>query len=282
MRWRVLLAAAAFASAAQAECITPVFEARPIFHRAVNVVRAVAISETGLRVSSVILGTSKIGDVIRFMPRECRYVSAGSEYVAWQHCIAHADCAWTWFDATRTPGIAEYIRDRHFVTRKQIVAKLAAWRRDEIETPALRKWIATSDVDDDDDVDAPLSLNSEVLDTLEELAAEAEAAERCDPRAARTIRKDLSGDLLDLVAQLPKEEKQSEYNAWLDAHPNEVDRWDETPLTRFKQRVTDLPARTPCSPAGHSVSAAPGDRDPHSWSGSPDPCSSRDRKRRSG
>jgi hypothetical protein len=227
----------------QAECITVTFRPRGVFHRAVNVVRAVGVSEVSLRVTTVIRGSAKTGDVIGVFPRECRPAPVvASEYVLSEWCFRAGDCDWIWFDANRVPGMQEYFRDRHMVTRTQLAERLAAWRHDRIDSKTLRHWIDTSDFDDDDVEDGRESLTSEALDRVEFLLDLFDAAQRCDPSAAIGIRREIADQLLSFLAEFPKQEKQSEYVAWLDTHEGEVDRWDADALMHFADRAENEPA----------------------------------------
>ena len=147
MRW---LLAFLLAGSLQAECSAPIFRARGFFHRATSVVRAVGVSEVSMRVTTVIRGPARIGDLIGILPRECHPGAVvAAEYVLSQFCIRAGDCDWNWFDASRALGIDDYLRHRHLVTRKQVAAKLAAWRHDQIDSKTLHHWIDTSDFDDD-------------------------------------------------------------------------------------------------------------------------------------
>jgi hypothetical protein len=238
MRW---LLALMFAGSMQAECITPNLRARSFFHGATNVVRAVGVSEVSVRVTSVIRGPAKMGDLIGVLPGECRPAPvAGSEYVLSQFCGRYG-CSWIWFDVSRFVGMDDYFRDRHMVTRKEVTEKLAAWRHHRIDSKTLRHWIDTSDFDDDDVKSAPESLTSEALDRVRFLLDLFDAAQTCDPAAARGIREDIAGRLLDFLAEFPKQEKESEYDAWLDAHEGEADRWDANALMHFADRVEKEP-----------------------------------------
>jgi hypothetical protein len=239
MRW---LLAFLLAGSMQAECITPTFRARSFFHGATNVVRAVAVSEVSMRVTSVIRGPAKSGDLIGVLPRECRLVVVGSEYVLSQFCVRDADCDWSWFDVSRAVGMDDYLRRHHMVTRNAVTEKLAAWRHYRIDSKTLRRWIDTSDFDDDDVESQRESLTSEALDRVEFLLDLFDAAQNCDAGAARGIREEIAGRLLDFLAEFPKQEKESEYDAWLDGHEGEQDRWDADALMHFADRVEKEPA----------------------------------------
>jgi len=230
----------------QAECISVRFRSRDFFHRAKNVVRAVAVSQVSMRVTAVILGEAKSGDVIDIPPRggRCPGPVVASEYVLSQHCHPDWGCGWTWFDATRAVGMDQYLRDRHMVTRKETGEKLAAWRHYQIDSKSLRLWIDTSDVDDDDVASAPMSLTREAIDTLDYMLDTYEAAETCDPSAARGVREENADRLLDSLAGFPKEEKQSEYDAWLEAHEGEADLWNSDALKHFDDLILKDPAWT--------------------------------------
>ena len=192
--------------------------------------------------TTVIRGHAKIGDLVGVPLRGfCPGPVPGSEYVLSEYCIRDGDCDWTWFERSRTVGMGQYLRLRHMVTRKQVAEKLAAWRRHQIESETLRRWIDTSDFDDDDVEDARVSLTAEALDRVEFLLDLFDSAQTCDPDAARGVREEIADRLLAFLAEFPKQEKESEYDAWLDAHPGEVDRWDEDAVMHFDDRVENEP-----------------------------------------
>ncbi len=239
------LLTASLASSAQTECITVRFQPRHLVHRSANVVHAVAVSRDTMRITAVIIGDARNGDLIDTPSCgfDCPHPVVASEYVVFQYCMPHGTCGWNWFNASSAVGIETYLRERHLVTLKECIEKLDAWRHYQIDTPTLRHWIDTSDVDDDDLESDRISLTSEALDRIEyALLDRFEAAQSCDPRAARGVREQIATLLQNVLARFPKEEKQSEYFAWLEAHLPSVNRWESDALRPFGDRIEREPA----------------------------------------
>ena len=207
-------------------CITVTWSARNFFAAATAAARTVAVSSDSLRVTSTFFGDNvHDGDVIRVSPGLCNQLVTGVEYFVAMRCYADSDCQWIWMQVERAKGFEQYARDRHGVTRFEVMEKLRTWQKRKLSTQEFQRWLATVDARDTGG-DLRESLVLAVVEQIESLLEFTVQAEACNPSDAAWLREHGSEIFLERFARLPKYETRIAYEAWLDAHEDARDEWD--------------------------------------------------------
>jgi len=185
-----------------------------------------------VRITAVLYGSNaRADDVITMRPEMCRPGPVvGVDYYVGRLCLSGSGCEWIRVETDHVKGFEDYIKQRHFVNRVQVIEKLRAWGEYRLATADFRRWLATTDADDDD-VRGP-SLTLAVVDETEELLDFVQAAESCQPQSVAWFREFGAKTLIDRFGKLPPEEKESAYEAWLDAHEGSEDQWDTQRLEK--------------------------------------------------
>ena len=191
--------------------------------------RAVAMDQGTLRVTSVLFGARvHDGEIIRIESNICRPIVAGVEYFVSSRCSS-SECHWYWYEVERAKGFEDYVRNRHVVTRSEVMMRLRAWQKHKLSTEELERWLSTADERDSKDETGD-SLARAVIERIEDLLEFVGQAQACDPSDATWLREQGSQLFLDRFARLPKQETQVAYEAWLDAHEDAEDEWDAEEL----------------------------------------------------
>lgn len=129
----LILALLAPIRASATSCITISWTARNFLTATTAAARAVAVSPDTLRVTSALLGKSVgEGDVIRVVPGTCRQLDSGVEYFVATRCPLDSGCEWNWTEVKGSDGFEQYARNRHTVTRSEVMDKLRAWQKRKI------------------------------------------------------------------------------------------------------------------------------------------------------
>lgn len=192
--------------------------------------RTVAVSPDTLRVTSTLLGKRvREGSLLRVVPGICREIVAGAEYFVATRCSANSGCEWNWTGVERSQEFEQYARNRHTVTRSEVMDKLRAWQKRKLSTEELQRWLSTADVRDTT-ADRRESLALAVVEQIEDLLEFAAQAEACSPADAAWLREQGSSIFLERFAALPRHETRLAYEAWLDAHEDAEDEWDPKQL----------------------------------------------------
>ena len=223
----IVLLSAVRASATS--CVTVSWTAREFLTSTTTAARVVAVSPDTLRVTSTLFGTSvRDGDVIRVVPGACNQVVPGVEYFVATRCGAKSPCEWNWTEVERSSGFEHYARNRHVVTRAEVMEKLRLWQKRKLSTEGLRLWLSTADTRDSTDSTGSRgeSLALAVIERIEDLLEFAVQAEACNPADAAWLREQGSAIFLERFARLPRHETLTAYEAWLDEHEDAEDEWD--------------------------------------------------------
>jgi len=198
--------------------------------------RATAISSDTLRVTTVLFGTRvRENDIVQITPRTCSPIETGVEYFLAARCPGDSECQWMWIRVDRIKGVDDYARNRHRVTRSELMERLRAWREHRVETEELQRWLSTADADDDDG-DLRNSLTLAVIERIEDLLRFSTQAAACRPGDATWLRDRGSRIYLERFGRLPKQETSREYEDWLDAHEGAKDEWDPRRLSDDLER----------------------------------------------
>ena len=207
-------------------CITIAWSARDFLTAKTDAVRAVGQSPDSLRVVSPLFGTRvREGDVIRVVPGSCNRVTPGVEYYVATRCEGDSECEWSWTEVEHKEGYEQFARERHTVSRAQLMEKLRAWQKRKLSTEELQQWLSTADARDSDGARGG-SLAFAVIEGIEGLLEFAAQAESCNPSDAVWLREHGSGLFLERFGRLPKQETASAYEAWLNDHEDAEDEWD--------------------------------------------------------
>ena len=218
--------------AAATSCVTVSWTARDFLTATTTAARAVATSPDTLRITSILFGSRvKDGDVIRVVPGSCRQLASGVEYYVATRCSTSTGCEWNWTEVERSRGFEEYARNRHIVTRAEVMNQLRAWQKRKLSTEELQRWLSTADARDHTATPAE-SLALAVVERIEDLLEFAVQAEACNPADAAWLREHGSAIFLKRFARLPKHETRIAYEAWLDEHEDAEDEWDPEQLEK--------------------------------------------------
>ena len=213
--------------ASATECISISLPARDFLTAKTDAARAVGDSPDTLRVVSTLFGARlHDGDIVRVVPSTCRPVVEGVEYFIATRCVVDSECQWNWMKAEHKTEFEQFARNRHVVTRPELMEKLRAWQKRRLSTEQLRRWLSTADATDAEG-DLRHSLALAVVERIEDLLEFAVQAEACNPSDATWLREHGSGILLERFARLPKQETQSAYEAWLDEQEDAEDEWED-------------------------------------------------------
>lgn len=228
----IVLLAAVRASATS--CVTVSWTARDFLTARTAAARAVAIGPDTLRVTSALFGERvRGGDVIRVVPGTCSPVVAGVEYFVATRCSTDSECQWNWTAVERSKGFEHFARNRHIVTRAEVMEKLRAWQKHKLSTEELQRWLSTADARDSEGTFGE-SLALAVVERIEDLLEFAIQARTCNPSDAAWLREHGSRIFLERFARLPKQETRIAYESWLDAREDEQedveDEWDPEKL----------------------------------------------------
>jgi hypothetical protein len=216
--------------ASATECVTVSWTARDFLAATTTAARAVAIGPDTLRVTSTLFGKEvHEGDIIRVVPGICRPIDVGVGYFVAMRCSSESECQWSWTEAERSEGYEQYARQRHLVTRSEVMKKLEAWGKRKLSTEELQRWLSTADARDGDGTLSE-SLALAVVEQIEDLLEFAGEAQACDPSDAAWLREHGSRIFLERFARLPKQETRIAYDAWLDAQEDAEDEWDPETL----------------------------------------------------
>jgi hypothetical protein len=233
--------------ASATQCITIPWTARNFLTAKTDAARAIAQSPATLRVVSTLFGERvQDGDVVRFVPTTCHQVVAGVEYFIATRCAVDSGCEWSWTEVENKTGFEQFARNRHDVTRSELMEKLRAWQKRKVSTEALQRWLSTADATDSEG-DLSGSLALAVVERIEDLLEFAVQAEACNPSDATWLREHGSSILLERFARLPKQETSSAYAAWLDEqdeawhdeHEDADAEWDPRPLQSDLERALE-------------------------------------------
>ena len=241
MRVVILAVTALIALNAAAECISVTWTPRKFISGSTDVVRAVGTDAFGIRVSQILSGKNvRVGDVVSIPPAGCcASPVAGTEYYARRSCY-QSDCRWQFVEVERGIGFEDYLARRHYVSREEVMQKLRAWRRSALPTEDFVKWLATADVNDSDVAGDSLAMAA--VESAEELLHFVRGAEKCSPGEVAHFQDFGAKVLIDRLARLPRQQKLSEYEAWLDAHPDADDEWDAEQVERDVRAAWKLDA----------------------------------------
>ena len=211
-------------------CVTISWSARDFFTATTAAARVVAAGSDTLRVTSTLFGKGvRVGDVIRVVPGPCRPIVPGVEYFVATRCSGNSECEWNWTEVEGSKGFEQYARNRHIVTRAELMEKLRAWQRRKLSTEELQRWLSTADARDATAThDESLALA--VVERIEDLLDFAVQAEGCHPADAAWLREHGSALFLERFARLPRHESRMAYEAWLDEHEDAEDEWDAKQL----------------------------------------------------
>jgi len=232
---------AMLAVGASAECILVNWTAREFVSHATDLGRAIGASPETATITAVLFGTlGHAGDIVNMPPHGCcPRVVAGTEYYVRTTCPSGSGCEWIRVETDRINGVEDYVRERHRVSRVEVVDKLRAWREYKVPSADFRGWLATADYDDDD-VKGGDSLTLAVIKEIEYLLDFVEASESCRPQSVGWFREFGTDALMARFSRLPREEKLSAYEAWLDAHEGSDDLWDSSALQKDVQTARAL------------------------------------------
>jgi len=226
MKRIAIVLVASLATQLGAESITPRrVKARDFVSQSTAIVRATAISEYELRVTSVLFGTKhKVGDVVTIEHHGCCSPVVGREYYVETFC--RTDCGSAFLEKKDVAGdvsIEDYIKAWHVVTRAEVLAKLGQWLNGDLATDKYARWLATADANDND-VDGQ-SLTLPVIDEIEDVMEFLDDAKTCAPASVEQLRVIGGRVLLERFARLPKQEKLSEYEVFFDEHEDTTIEW---------------------------------------------------------
>jgi len=225
--------------ASATSCVTISWPARDFLTATTAAARAVAVSPDTLRITSTLFGKSvRDGDVIRVVPGICNPIVPGVEYFIATRCSVDSACEWNWTVVERSKGFEQYARNRHIVTRSEVMKKLRGWQTRKLSTEELQRWLSTADARDTDGTSGE-SLALAVVERIEDLLDFAVQAEACDPSDAAWLREHGSAIFLERFARLPKHETRIAYEAWLDEHDDAEDEWDQ-PLENDLERSLEI------------------------------------------
>lgn len=217
-------------------CITISWTARDFLTARTDAARAVAQSPDTLQVVSTLFGErARDGDVVRVVPGTCHQVVAGVEYFIATRCEVESECQWNWTEVEHKTGFEQFARNRHVVSRSELMEKLRAWQKRRLSTEKLQRWLSTADATDTEG-DLRKSLALAVVERIEDLLEFAMQAQACNPSDAAWLREHGSTIYLQRFARLPKQETSSSYEAWLDAQEDAEDEWDPKRLESDLER----------------------------------------------
>jgi hypothetical protein len=217
-------------------CITVSWTARDFFTATTAAARAVGVTSDTLRITAKFHGEIvRNGDVIQVFPSTCSEVTPGVEYFVATRCPSGSGCGWGWTAVAGKKGYEEYARDRHLVTRAEIMEKLRAWRARKMSTEELQRWLSSADASDAADGPAD-SLTLAVVERVEELLAFAVQAAACNPADATWLREHGSEIYLRHISRLPKYENRAAYEEWLEEQEDAEDEWESERLEDALER----------------------------------------------
>lgn len=230
--------------ASATSCITISWTARDFLTARTDAARVVAQSPDTLLVVSTLFGTRvHDGDVVRVVPQTCHQVVPGVGYFIATRCGAGSECQWNWTEVEHKKGFEEFARNRHVVSRSELMEKLRAWQKRTLSTEALRRWLSTADAAEDTEGDLRNSLALAVVERIEDLLDFAAQAEACNPSDATWLREHGSTIYLERFGRLPKQDSASAFEAWLDAQEDAEedaeDQWDPERLERDLEQALE-------------------------------------------